>query len=277
MRRFTKRGAVTAFYFLMGADGSIGAEELEKLAEVGAELDPTGFSEYRELLSKEYEARIATAYEPEDAFDVLVEGVDAALSAEPDKGDESILPRLLLWDMLVIANCDGEYHANERRLIKHIARNSGVEKSVFLEMEQLIQTNAAIEREIAWLSQSDRPYVEIRPLITELEHRQTVLPKEAKALIDDEAQQPLETLTYRPDVIDAAKGIVSEKLAPVTSELGEKTAKVLTDTKERLAPVSESIGKHTEKLWIGIKGLGKKKPAVQENTVSAKTAEEGAE
>lgn len=276
MRRFTKRGAVTAFYFLMGADGSIGVEELEKLAEIGVELDPTGFSEYRDLLSKEYDARIATAYEPEDAYDVLLEGVDSALSVEPDKGDEGVLPRLLLWDMLVIANCDGEYHANERRLIKHIARSSGVEKSVFLEMEQLIQSNDAIEREITWLSQSDRPYSEIRPLITELEHRQAVLLEEAKALIDDEALQPVEALTYRPDVIDAAKGIVSEKLAPVTAELGEKTAKVLTDTKERLAPVSESIGKHTEKLWIGIKGLGKKKPAVQENAAPAEATEEGA-
>lgn len=273
MRRFTRRGAVTAFYYLIGADGSISAAELEKLEEIGRELDPENFPVYRELLPSEYEAGIAAAYEPEDAFLVLLEGVDAALSVKPAEGEDYVLPRLLLWDLLVIASCDGEYHADERRLIKHIARISGIEKSVFLEMEQLVQTNAAVVRELAWLSQSERPYAEIRPLITELEHRQTVLLGEAKALIDDEAQQPVEALTYQPDIFETAKERIGEKVAPVASELGEKTSKVLSDTRERLAPVAEGIGRQTGKLWTGIKGFGKKKDAAAAPTEENKHEE----
>lgn len=275
MRMFTKRGAITAFYYLMAADGEMGTAELEKLDEIGKELDADDYETYKETLSALYDKSMATAIEPDDTQDILLEGIDAALSEASQDGEEGLLPRHLLWDMLVMASCDGEYHPNERRLIKHVARISGIEKSVFLEMEQLIQANASLARELAWLSQSDRPYSEIHTLINELEHRQVVLLGEAKALIEDEAQQPPEALRYKPDVIDTAKQKIGDKLAPITADLGEKASKTVSGAKERLAPVSESIGRQGEKLWHGIKGLGKKKASASEAPTGTEEHEEG--
>ena len=275
MKLFTKRGAITAFYYLLAADGEMGEAELEKLDEIGKELDADAYKTYKDTLSALYDKSMTTAIEPDDTQDILLEGIDAALSEAPQDGEEGLLPRHLLWDMLVMASCDGEYHPNERRLIKHVARVSGIEKSVFLEMEQLIQANASLARELSWLSQSDRPYAEIHPLINELEHRQAVLLGEAKALIEDEAQQPPEALQYKPDLIDTAKQTIEDKIAPISADLGEKASKTVSSAKERLAPVSESIGRQGEKLWRGIKGLGKKKGSASETPTEPEEHEEG--
>lgn len=268
MRLFTKRGAVTAFYYLMAADGEIGAAELEKLDEIGRELDPEHYAEYRERIAEAYEQQIAAAFADDEPYDLLSEGVDRALAEVPADDEEGVTPRLLLWDMLVMAGADGQFHPLERRLIKHVARISSIEKSVFLEMEQLIQTGNAIAKELAWLSASERPYAEVRPMVEELQKRQQMILTEAKTLIEDEAAQRVEALTYKPDLIDTAK----EKLRPVATEIGDKTAQAVSSAKEKLTPVASELGEKAgkafgeakDKLLLGFKGLKKKGQKAEE-------------
>ena len=52
--------------------------------------------------------------------------------------------RLLVWNMLVIAFSNKNYSSFERKLIKHIVRVWNMDRTVFLEMEQIIKTHADI-------------------------------------------------------------------------------------------------------------------------------------
>ena len=248
MRLFTGKGVLAAFYFLMAADGDISQIEIEKLDQIRKELELEDFTDYLEVLSENYEIITSAAFEDDDPCDLIQEGIDAALKEEPKEGEKGISPRLLVWNLLVMACSDGVYHAQERRIIKHIVRTTGVEKSVFLEMEQLIQTAVAVEKEIAWLSSSQKPYAEIQPIVAELETRQNVILTEAKALLKDERESRIETLKYQPDFIDTAKKKVEETVAPVVDSIGKA-----------VTPVVDKIGDQAGKLFSGIFGSKKKK------------------
>ena len=266
MRLFTKKGTVAAFYYLMAADGEIGSAEQEKLRQIAAEIELEGFESCLEEIQAEFENRQAGALNDDEPYDLLSEGVDDALAENPTEEENGVTPRLLLWDLLVMANADGQYHPQERRLIRHVARTIGVEKSVFLEMEQLLQSDAAITRELAWLAASNRPYTEIRPLVEEMETRQAVLRREAELLIADEVSQEVAVLEYKPDIVDKAK----EKIMPAAAEIGEKTGHVISEAKDRFekaaSPLAENIGKQAGKLFSGLKGRMKKNAAQDEAT-----------
>ena len=108
----------------------------------------------------------------------------------------------------------------------------------------------AVEKEIAWLSASQKPYVEIQPIISELENRQQVILTEAKALLKDELEASVEKLEYQPDFIDTAKKKVEETVAPVVDNIGKA-----------VTPVVDKIGDQAGKLFSGIFGSKKKKQA----------------
>ena len=248
MRLFTKKGTVGAFYYLMAADGEIGSSELEKLRQIAAEIELKGYEACLEEIQAEYEKRRARALPDDEQYDLLIEGVDASLADIPAEEKNSITPRLLLWDMLVMANADGQYHPQERRLIRHVARTMNIDNSIFLEMEQLVQTGAAVAKEISWLSTSTKPYNEVQPIIVELENRQAVILNEAKALLKDEQEPSVEALKYEPDFVDDALNTIVKAVAPVA----EGVEKAVT-------PVFEKVGNQAEKVFGGLKGLLKKK------------------
>ena len=100
--------------------------------------------------------------------------------------------RLLVWNMLVIAFSNKNYSSFERKLIKHIVRVWNMDRTVFLEMEQIIKTHADIMAELEYTNQSNRPYSEVRPIVDELERRQKVVLNCAKQLIEDELYIPVE-------------------------------------------------------------------------------------
>ena len=54
--------------------------------------------------------------------------------------------RLLVWDLLTIAFSNADYAYAERKLIKHIVRVTGMEHSVFFEMEHSIKTVMALNK-----------------------------------------------------------------------------------------------------------------------------------
>ena len=264
---FSRKGILAAFYYLMAIDGDISAQELEKLNEIREELALDDYADFQEAISSEYENRMSAAFDDDDHFDLVLEGIDAALSQAQEEPEAGITPRLLIWNMLVMACSDGVYHDKERRIIKHIVRTAGVEKSVFLEMEQLVQTGVAIAKEILWLSASSKPYNEVQPMIAELENRQKVILIEAKALLKDELETGVEALKYEPDCVDDTLDKIGKAVAPVAEGVGKA-----------VTPVFEKVGTQAGKVFGGLKGLLKKKEEPKDShSEQNEPAEEGAD
>ena len=175
--------ALQVIYYLMSVDGEISAEEEERFSELGNSLDPA-FSSAVQDITDECRKQIAKVIDPEDLYEVVKEGVDKAISSSEPTDDSFITPRLLLWDLLTIANIDENYDESERNLIKFIVRRLGVYNAVFLEMESTVLALADIEREIEWIKTTDRPYLVIEGMVNELEDRKQVLFTGVKDLIN---------------------------------------------------------------------------------------------
>lgn len=234
---FEKKSAVMCFYYLIAVDNNIFETEMDAFKSVAAEIDPENFASYKDSIIEEYKAQVATVIDEEDYYDVISEGIDKYLVPAKDDAD-SVSTRLLLWDLLVVAFSDGDYSAAERRLIKHVVRIFGVEKDIFLEMEQLMKTNVAITKEIEALENSDKPYNEIRPMVEELEERRNVILTSAKTLIEDEIYEP-----------------VAKVEVPENNFFGDakKTVdKIGSGVASAVSPLASNIGDNAKKLWGNI-------------------------
>ena len=222
---YKKKSAVMCFYYLMAVDNDIQDIEKETFDSIAKEIDPEKYESYKDSISEEYSKQIETIIDEEDYYDVIVEGVDKYLV--PKEKPEGVTSRLLLWDLLVVAFSDGEYSQLERKLIKHIVRVSEIEKSVFLEMEQLMKANDAVSKEIESLEKSDKPYNEIRPMIEELEERRNVIIESAKALIEDETYVPVAKVEKpEKDIFDKIGDGVSSTVTPIASSIGDGAKKL---------------------------------------------------
>ena len=174
--------AVKIMYYLMAADGEIFHSEEEKFNLIAAELDPK-FSEKRERLVEGCKKELEKALDPEDYYEVLQDAVGDAILASAGKTDGPITPKLLVWDMLTVAYSDESYNETERKLIKYAVRRLGIEKAEFLELESSILTLLSIEKEIAWIKTTDRPYLTIEGMLNELADRKNVILDSVKELI----------------------------------------------------------------------------------------------
>lgn len=233
-----KRAALKIFGYLMAADGAATADEQECFRAIGTELDPDGFCEYQEQIVEEVDSQLHSGMEEEDAYELLLEGIDREL-AVPAEGEDGIGVRLLVWDLLTIAFSNAEYASAERKLIKHIVRVTGMEHSVFFEMEHSMKTIAAIEKEMNWIEQSTRPYAQVRPIVDELQNRRAATMEGVRQLIEDEAYESVEKIEMPKDS-KIAKW--SANLASTGTELGGKFAGA---TKS----IAGSINKQTRKLF----------------------------
>lgn len=182
VKAIAPQNAVKVFYYLMAADEKFAAEEEEQFHLVGKEID-LHFDDHQEAIVKSCKEQMDKVIDPADYYDTLQDGVEAALSGEQTSLDGFITPKLLLWDLLVIANSDDEYHDAERKLIKYVVRKLNIPKDVFLEMESSLLTIRDIEREISWIKTTDRPYLTIEKQIKELEKRREDILGAVKALI----------------------------------------------------------------------------------------------
>lgn len=176
------RNALQIVYYLMAADGTVYHNEEEKFDAIGAELDPN-FADSKPAIIKDCQAQLENVIDPEDYYDVLQDGVEEALLSSSETADTFITPKLLLWNLLSIAYSDESYDEVERKLIKYIVRKLGIDKAVFLEMESSMLTMLDIEKEIAWIKTTDRPYLTIEARINELTRRKTVIFDSVKDLI----------------------------------------------------------------------------------------------
>lgn len=243
-----KRAAIKSFYYLMAVDGAVTADEIECFDSIGAELDPEAFATYRDDLIAECELQLKNIIDEEDYYEVVLEGVDKALAAQIDDPANGITVRLLVWDMLVIAFSNAEYSSYERKLVKHIVRVMDMDRSVFLEMEQIIKTNAAVENELSWINRSNRPYSEIRPIVDELERRQKVVLTCARQLIEDELYSAVEKIALPGTGLYTGAVDMFSKVGGAFSGWGKKTA-------EATKAVTGNIGKQAKGLFSGKKAL----------------------
>lgn len=176
------KNAIKIVYYLMAADGEIFHSEEEKFDSIGKELDPK-FSENREQIIRECQAQLDKAIDPEDYYDTLQDGVEEALLRSKETADTFITPKLLVWDLLTVAYSDESYDETERRLIKYIVRKTNIDKAVFMEMESSILTLMDIEKELAWIKTTNRPYLVIEAMVNELADRKNVIFESVKDLI----------------------------------------------------------------------------------------------
>ena len=217
MKIYETRSAIKIFYYLLAIDGTIDDVELGHFRSIGLSMDPTHFMDYCDEI--ENECKKLTINADEEQYDLISEAVDEALTHEAKNDDQGITPRLLVWDLFAAAFCNEEYDESEKRLINHVARKTGVDKSIVLEMEQMMKTLTSIQNEINWAQQTNRPYPEIRPIVDELEKRQAVISEAAEYLIADEidADNPYE---YKPDFFDKTKSQIDAKVKPVAQNVG---------------------------------------------------------
>lgn len=176
------KSALKIIYYLMAADGEIFHSEEEKFDAIGKELDPN-FAENKEKIVNECQKQLDKAIEPEDYYDTLQDGVEEALLASRQTADTFVTPKLLVWDLLTIAYSDEKYDEAERKLLKYIVRKTNIDKAQFLEMESSILTLMDIEKELAWIKTTNKPYLTIEGMVNELADRKNVIFESVKDLI----------------------------------------------------------------------------------------------
>ncbi|MBR5182777.1 MAG: TerB family tellurite resistance protein [Clostridiales bacterium] len=182
IKAVSTRSAIKIIYYLMAADGQIFHSEEEKFDAIGKELDPN-FADNREQIIKECQAQLDKVIDPEDYYDALQDGVEDALLHSRQTADTFITPKLLVWDLLTIAYSDENYDEVERRLLKYVVRKANIDKAVFLEMESSILTLMDIEKELAWIKTTNKPYLTIEAMVNELADRKSVIFESVKDLI----------------------------------------------------------------------------------------------
>ena len=174
--------AVKVIYFLMAADGEVYHGEEEKFDAIGADLI-SNFDETKASILAECQADMGKVIDPGDHYDVIQDCVEAALLAPVKAEEATISTKLLVWDLLTVAYSDENYNDTERRLLKYIVRKLNLDKTTFLEMESSMLTVMAIERELTWIKATDRPYLKVEPVVSELTQRERVIFDNVKDMI----------------------------------------------------------------------------------------------
>ena len=263
MYTIEKVSAMKSFYYLMAIDGDILENELDKFNEIGVEIIGDTFIDLRDQIIEECKKQIDSAVLDDDLYDVIQEGLDETLSVNAEKENAGIWPRHLLWNMLTIAYSDGGCSKDENRFISHMARILQVEKSVFLEMKQMMITAIAIQNEIEQLHISEKPYAEVRPLVDEMENRKQTIVEAVKELIEDDVVfVSLEKEEKKKfDLLETSKKI-SDSVSPVVKELGEKTQKTYKEASgfmmDKTAQGVSGLKEGTGKIFSKIKATTKK-------------------
>lgn len=172
--RISVRNAIKAIYFMMAADGEIYHGEEEKFDAICTELDQ-GFGTFKEAIIAECKAYLDKALEPEDYYDALQDGVADALIQNSPTEESFITPKILVWNLLTVAYSDEQYNEAERRLLKFVVRKLDIDKAVFLEMESSMLTLLDLEKELAWIKTTNRPYLTIEAMVNEIVDRKNVI------------------------------------------------------------------------------------------------------
>lgn len=193
---FSVRDALRIMYCMMLIDGNVSEEEEEKFCEIGLACDQD-FDACKKQLIDECNGVVQSesaqgidfvsiaSVDSEEYYDQIHDYVGDLIKEENFYQTEGVRAKWLIWNLLAIAYSEGDYSTNERRLMRYIAKKSGVDNTVLLEMEHTFSTLIAIEKEEEWLKSSDRPYKVIEERVVELSNRKNAIMQGINALISD--------------------------------------------------------------------------------------------
>lgn len=253
MKIIRNSSAIKSYYYLAAIDGSIQDEEGDLLEKLGKEIDPIHFDEYKDEVVALCQNNVDKALSSADSYDIISELIDEELHNQTDDPEQGITSRMLVWNLLVMSMANGEYDVDESRIIRHIVRVCEVDESVFLEMEQIIQSFVSVDNELKEMQMSYLPYAEIRPLVEELEKRKENLTKHAAQLVADEVVAPVEAYVAKEDVIDKARNAYHKATAPLFGKIKSSMGSALGKMKEKSEPVTEGVKQSTGKAWNAMK------------------------
>ena len=148
---FSVRDALRIMYSLMLIDCIVSPEEGRKFGEFGSALDQDFDIFKKQLVDECYTAAQTESAqgvefvsleseESGDYYDQIHDFVTDLIKEENFYRTEGVRAKELLKNLLVIAHSEGEYSADEKRLIRYIAQKSGVDNAVLLEMEKTFGT-----------------------------------------------------------------------------------------------------------------------------------------
>lgn len=193
---FSVRDALRIMYCMILIDGNVSEEEEEKFCEIGLACDQD-FDACKKQLIDECNGVVQSesaqgidfvsivSVDSEEYYDQIHDYVGDLIKEENFYQTEGVRAKWLIWNLLAIAYSEGDYSTNERRLMRYIAKKSGVDNTVLLEMEHTFSTLIAIEKEEEWLKSSDRPYKVIEERVVELSNRKNAIMQGINALISD--------------------------------------------------------------------------------------------
>lgn len=178
---FTPKEAIQIIYYLLSVDGKKDEQEMERFDQIASQFDPL-FSESREELLCSCERQINKSIDESDYYDVILEGVDDVLVKSDGTG--KIKPLELVWNLIYLAHSEGEYSAEETKLIRYIVRKLSVEKNSYLELENLMNTLIELDKQKDTFIQKDLDYLTLRATINEIDNRQNVIVESIKYLVN---------------------------------------------------------------------------------------------
>lgn len=174
--------ALKIIYYLMSVDGSVSQEEKDKFDVLGNDF-VNDFASLKEKLVEECKVSVVNTIDAVDYYDVVQEAVEDLLLTPIKSEDVCVSPKFVLWNLLAFAYSDENYAEAERRLIKYFVRKLNIDKAIFLELESSLVTLMDLEKELAWIKTTDKPYLTIEAIVKELENRKRVIFESIKDII----------------------------------------------------------------------------------------------
>lgn len=174
--------ALKIIYYLMSVDGSVSQEENDKFDVLGNDF-VNDFASLKEILVEECKVSVVNTIDAVDYYDVVQEAVEDLLLTPIKSEDVCVSPKFVLWNLLAFAYSDENYAEAERRLIKYFVRKLNIDKAILLELESSLVTLMDLEKELAWIKTTDKPYLTIEAIVKELENRKRVIFESIKDII----------------------------------------------------------------------------------------------
>lgn len=182
MQKIPLYSALKIIYYLMSVDGSVSQEEKDKFDVLGNDF-VNDFASLKEILVEECKVSVVNTIDAVDYYDVVQEAVEDLLLTPIKSEDVCVSPKFVLWNLLAFAYSDENYAEAERRLIKYFVRKLNIDKAILLELESSLVTLMDLEKELAWIKTTDKPYLTIEAIVKELENRKRVIFESIKDII----------------------------------------------------------------------------------------------
>ena len=176
--------ALMMIYCLMAVDGVVAKEELEEFDIIGRELI-RDFDKYKDYIIKRCVDSLGKASSNEKYQDNLRDFIRDLIVNAQMSNDGSVPGKMLIWNLISVAYSEGDYGEEERSLISFITCLLLIDKTVPEEMDYIFQTVRAIDKEVAWLKSSCKPFAVVEKHLNELSNRRKAVMDGLWALVQD--------------------------------------------------------------------------------------------